>query len=83
MVSKLKDTLDATLEAVNSFRVRAWFGGEKEIIECGKLTREEWEKILDALVDDETERKKVLIVLKRLGSATLPQLEKELGMPPF
>ncbi len=83
MVNKLKDELNATLEAVNSFRVRALFGGEKEIIECGKLTREEWEKLLDFLVDDETERRKVLIALKRLGNATLPQLEQELGIPNF
>lgn len=83
MVSRLKDDLDATLEAVNSFRVRAWFGGEKEIVECGKLTREEWEKILDYLVDDETERRKVLRTLKRLGSASLSQLEKEVGISNF
>ena len=83
MVKKLKDDLNATLEAINSFRVRALFGGEKEIIECGKLTREEWEKLLDFLVDDETERRKVLITLKRLENATLSQLEHELGVPNF
>lgn len=83
MVSRLKDDLDATLEAVNSFRVRAWLGGEKEILECGKLTREEWEKILDYLVDDETERRKVLRTLKRLGNATLSKLEKEVGISNF
>jgi coenzyme F420 hydrogenase subunit beta len=83
LVKNLKDELNATLEAVNSFRVRAWLEGEKEILECGKLTREEWEKILDYFVDDETERRKVLITLKRLGNATLPQLERELGVPNF
>ncbi|MFB0562603.1 MAG: Coenzyme F420 hydrogenase/dehydrogenase, beta subunit C-terminal domain [Candidatus Lokiarchaeia archaeon] len=83
MVKSLKNDLDATLEAVNSFRVRALFGGEKEILECGKLTLEEWEKLLDFLVDDETERRKVLITLKRLGNATLAQLEQELGIPNF
>ncbi len=83
MVNKLKDELNATLEAVNSFRVRAWFGGEKEILECGKFTREEWEKILDFFIDDETERIKVLIILKKLENATLAQLEQELGIPNF
>lgn len=83
MVNKLKDDLNATFEAVNSFRVRVLFGGEKEILECGKLTREEWQKLLDYLVDDETERRKVLITLKKLGNATLSQLEKEMGIPIF
>ncbi len=81
MVNKLE--LDSTLEALRSFRVRALFGGEKEIIECGKITREEWEKLLDFVVDDETERRKVLLTVKKLGGASLPQLEKELGMSNF
>ena len=83
MVSSLKDEMDATLEAVNSFRVRALLGGEKEIVECGKLTREEWEKLLDFLVDDETERRRVLITLRRLGNATPSRLEQETGIPNF
>ncbi|MGQ9719707.1 MAG: Coenzyme F420 hydrogenase/dehydrogenase, beta subunit C-terminal domain [Candidatus Jordarchaeum sp.] len=83
MVKNLKEELDATLEAVNSFRVRAWFEGEKEILECGKFTREEWEKILDFFIDDETERRKVLITLKKLKNATLAQLEQELGISNF
>jgi coenzyme F420 hydrogenase subunit beta len=83
LVKNLKDDLNATLEAVNSFRVRAWLGGEKETLECGKLTREEWEKILDYFVDDETERRKVLITLKGFGNATLSQLEQEIGLPNF
>jgi len=75
--------LDATLEALKSFRVRALFGGEKEIVECGKITREEWEKLLDFVVDDETERRKVLLTVKRLGSASLSRLEQELEMSNF
>nr|MDO8077686.1 Coenzyme F420 hydrogenase/dehydrogenase, beta subunit C-terminal domain [Candidatus Freyarchaeota archaeon] len=82
-MSSLKDEMDATLEAVNSFRVRALLGGEKEIVECGKLTREEWEKLLDFLVDDETERRRVLITLRRLGNATPSRLEQETGIPNF
>ncbi|MEM1657586.1 MAG: Coenzyme F420 hydrogenase/dehydrogenase, beta subunit C-terminal domain [Candidatus Jordarchaeales archaeon] len=76
----LRWKVDAITEAADSFRVRAFFTGEKEIVEAGKFSKEEYEKYLDYLLEDEYSRRLVLRVIREKGSITFNEIARELGI---
>jgi coenzyme F420 hydrogenase subunit beta len=55
-----KEMIEATYEASKNFQIRAFYEAKDEIIDTGKYTEQEFFEILDAMIDDETERKIVL-----------------------
>jgi len=59
-----KDLMEATYQASGNFQVRAFFEAKEEIIKAGKYSEEKFYKILDAMIDAETERKLVLDKLR-------------------
>ena len=59
-----KDLIEATYEASKNFQIRAFYEAKEEIIDTGKYSEQEFFEILDAMIDDETERKIVLEHLK-------------------
>ncbi len=81
-MSELRKRVDAITEAVDSFRVRAFFTGEKEIVEAGKLSREEFERYLDYLLEDEFRRRLILEVIKeRDEGLTIDDIVNKTGIP--
>jgi len=71
--------VDAIVEAADSFRVRAFFYGEEEVINAGKLTKEEFDRYLEYLLDDEFKRRIVLKIICEEGEATIGQIADKTG----
>ncbi|MFX1280364.1 MAG: Coenzyme F420 hydrogenase/dehydrogenase, beta subunit C-terminal domain [Promethearchaeota archaeon] len=59
-----KNLMDATYNALENFQIRAIFEAKDEILKTGKYSEEEFYKLLDAMIDAETERKLILESLK-------------------
>lgn len=78
-----KNLMDATYKAVENFQIRAFFEAKNEILETGKYSEKEFYKILDAMIDAETERKLVLETLKGEKTLFLEEIAKILkDFPP-
>ncbi len=73
-MSELRRRVDAITEAADSFRVRAFFTGEKEILEAGKFSKEEYERYLDYLLEDEFRRRLVLGVIREGNGLTIDEI---------
>jgi coenzyme F420 hydrogenase subunit beta len=59
-----KSLMEATYEASGNFQIRAFFEAKDEILKADKYSEVEFYRILDAMIDAETERKLVLEKLK-------------------
>jgi len=79
-----KDILDATYEASMNFQIRAFFEAKDEILECNKYTEQEYNDILDSMIDAETERRYILKKMKDIDEALfLEELTKKFeDIPP-
>jgi len=73
-----KDLMEATYQASGNFQIRAFFEAKDEILKVGKFSENEFYKILDAMVDAETERKLVLERLKDKNPLFLEEIVKEI-----
>jgi len=72
------DLMEATYQASGNFQIRAFFEAKDEILKVGKFSENEFYKILDAMVDAETERKLVLERLKDKNPLFLEEIVKEI-----
>ncbi len=68
--------MEATYRAAENFQVRAFYEAKNEILKVGKYTEEEFFKILDAMIDAETERKLILERLKSKEPLFLEEIVK-------
>ena len=73
-----KDLMEATYQASGNFQIRAFFEAKDEILKAGKFSEEEFYRILDAMMDAETERKLVLEKLKDKDPLFLEEIVKEI-----
>jgi len=78
-LSELRRRVDAITEAADSFRVRAFFTGEKEIVEAGKFSKGEYERYLDYLLEDEFRRRLVLGVIREGEGLTIEEIAHRTG----
>ena len=74
-----KDLMEATYQASGNFQIRAFFEAKDEILKVGKFSEKEFYRILDAMVDAETERKLVLERLKDKDPLFLEEIVKEIN----
>ena len=72
------DLMEATYLAAGNFQVRAFFEAKEEIVKAGKYTELEFYRILDAMIDAETERRLVLEKLKGKDPLFLEEIVKEI-----
>ena len=70
--------MEATYQASGNFQIRAFFEAKDEILKAGKFSENEFYRILDAMVDAETERKLVLECLKNLNPLFLEEIVSEI-----
>ncbi|MBS7287191.1 MAG: 4Fe-4S binding protein, partial [Candidatus Freyarchaeota archaeon] len=78
---ELRRRVDAIIEAADSFRVRAFFTGEKEIVDAGKFSKEEYERYLDYLLEDEFKRRFILGIIKESEGLTIEEIVHRAGVP--
>ncbi len=77
------DLLEATYKAAENFQIRAFYEGKEEILNCGKYSETEFNEILDAMIDAETERRLVLNRMYGLEPLFLEEIaEKIPEFPP-
>jgi len=72
------ELMEATYLAAGNFQVRAFFEAKDEILKVGKLTETEFNEILDAMIDAETERRLVLEKLNGKDPLFLEEIVKEI-----
>ena len=72
------DLMEATYQASGNFQIRAFFEAKDEILKAGKFSENQFYRILDAMVDAETERKLILERLKDKNPLFLEEIVKEI-----
>ncbi|MCK4238057.1 MAG: hypothetical protein KAX33_02970, partial [Candidatus Lokiarchaeota archaeon] len=59
----LKNLMESTYNAISNFQIRALYEGKDDILKFGRFSEEDFNFILDSLLDAETERN---LILKKL-----------------
>lgn len=80
-MGELRRRVDAITEAADSFRVRAYFTGEKEIVDAGKFSKEDYERYLDYLLEDEFKRRFILGIIREREGLTIDEIVHRVGVP--
>jgi hypothetical protein len=78
---ELKRRLDAMVDSLSDDRLRWLFGKYKLLIEEGKMKTEEYDALLEDILQTEMERKMIINELKS-GPRTTSEISRSLNFPP-
>ncbi|GAH58039.1 unnamed protein product, partial [marine sediment metagenome] len=70
----LKNLMESTYNAISNFQIRALYEGKDDILKFGRFSEEDFNFILDSLLDAETERNLILKKLMGLPPLTLEEI---------
>ena len=77
---ELKKRLDAMIDAINDERVRWLVGKNKSLVEKGEMSPEEYETLMEGILQTEMERKMIINELKN-ASLTTSEISQRLQLP--
>lgn len=78
---ELERRMDAMINSLSDRRVRCLIGKSKSIIEKGEMKPEEFETLMEDILQTEMERKMILNEL-RSSSLTISEISRRLEFPP-